>query len=240
MKRIAIIPARAGSKRLRDKNIIDICGKPMIAYSIEAAIESKMFDRVIVSTDSLKYKEIAEQFGAEVMIRSAELASDTATSYMVLEDIIFKLNCDFDYFMLLQPTSPLRTVQNIMDACAKFEERMWEMDSLISVVKSHLPSRFIKPIAGDGTMKNFIGSSAPGRTQDFQEYTPNGAIYIAKPRAYLETKHFMGPNSLAFIMHEEDSVDVDNHVDYLTACCIIARRNGEKSITFPDIESNMI
>jgi len=240
MKRIAIIPARAGSKRLRDKNIIDICGKPMIAYSIEAAIESKLFDRVIVSTDSLKYKEISEQFGAEVMMRSAELASDTATSYMVLEDIIHKLNGDFDYFMLLQPTSPLRTVENIIDACEQYEKRMHEMDFLISVVKAHLPSRFIKPIAEDGTMKHFIGSSNPGRTQDYQEYTPNGAIYIAKPKAYLETKHFMGPNSLAFIMNDEDSADVDNHVDYLTACCIIARRNGEKSITFPDIESNMI
>jgi N-acylneuraminate cytidylyltransferase len=240
MKRIAIIPARSGSKRLRDKNIIDICGKPMIAYSIEAALQSKMFDRVIVSTDSELYRDISLQYGAEVFMRSAELSSDTATTYMVLEDIIHKLNGDFDYFMLLQPTSPLRRVENILEACQLFESRMSDMDFLISVVKSHLPSRYIKPIAEDGSMKHFIASQTHTRTQDYQEYTLNGAIYIAKPAEYLKDKNFMGPNSLAYIMNEEDSADVDNHVDYLTACCIIARRQGCSGITFPDIESNRI
>ena len=240
MKRIAIIPARSGSKRLRDKNIIDICGKPMMAYSIEAAIESRCFDRIIVSTDSERYRDIALQYGAEVFMRPAELSSDTATTYMVLEDIIRKLNADFDYFMLLQPTSPLRRTENIVEACKLFESRWEDMDFLISVKKAHLPARYVKPIAEDGSMAHFVGSANPGRTQDYQEYTINGAIYIAKPAPYLRDKHFLGPASLAYIMNSEDSADVDDHVDYLTACCLLARRNGAKSITFPDIESSII
>lgn len=240
MKRIAIITARAGSKRLRNKNIIDICGKPMIAYSIEAALESKLFDRVIVSTDSELYREISLRYGAEVIMRSAELASDTASSFMVLEDVIKKTGGDFDYFMLLQPTSPLRTVQNIIDACNQFEARMEDMDFLISVVKAHLPSKYVKPIAEDGSTKYFVDNEPPRRTQDYHEYTPNGAIYIAKPDAYLDVQNFMGPKSLAFIMNEEDSADVDNYIDYLTACCVIARRNGAKSITFPDVDSSIL
>ena len=81
MNRIAIIPARSGSKGLRDKNIIDLCGKPLMAYSIEAAKESGLFSRIIVSTDSKKYAEIAESFGAEVMMRGEELSSDNASTF---------------------------------------------------------------------------------------------------------------------------------------------------------------
>lgn len=90
MKKIAIIPARAGSKGLPNKNVLMLEDKPLMAYTIEAALESKEFDRVIVSTDSLEYKYIAEKFGAEVLMRDAELASDTASSFVVIEDILKK------------------------------------------------------------------------------------------------------------------------------------------------------
>jgi len=85
MKRLAIIPARAGSKGLKDKNIIDLCGKPMIAYSIIAAKESGLFDKIIVSTDSVHYADISVSYGAEVILRDEELANDKATSFMVIE-----------------------------------------------------------------------------------------------------------------------------------------------------------
>jgi len=224
MKRIAIIPARAGSKRLRDKNIIDICGKPMIAYSIEAAIESKLFDRVIVSTDSLKYKEISEQFGAEVMMRSAELASDTATSYMVLEDIIHKLNGDFDYFMLLQPTSPMRNEQHVKEACALFEQRISEFDFLASIQKAHHPSVLVRPVEADFSLKHFDVDYANYRRQAFSDYSPNGAIYIAKPQQYLAQKHFYGKASLGYEMNAVDSADVDNAIDYELVCLLMRKR----------------
>lgn len=86
--RLAIIPARSGSKGLANKNILMLMGKPLIAYTIEAAVNSKCFSKVIVSTDSIEYKYIAEQYGAEVLIRNERLASDTATSFMVIEDVL--------------------------------------------------------------------------------------------------------------------------------------------------------
>lgn len=122
MKRIAIIPARSGSKGLKDKNIIDLCGKPLVAYSIDAAIQTGLFEHVIVSTDSELYAEIAQQYGAEVMMRGEALSNDKATTYMVLEDILNnKLVEPIDYFVLLQPTSPLRTSKHIKEAVEKFE-----------------------------------------------------------------------------------------------------------------------
>lgn len=107
MKKIAIIPARSGSKGLKDKNIIDVCGKPLIAYSIEAAIQCGEFDRVVVSTDSQIYGEISEKYGAEVMYRGETLSNDKATTFMVLEDLLGRVDQNLDYFVLLQPTSPI-------------------------------------------------------------------------------------------------------------------------------------
>ena len=112
-KKIAIIPARAGSKGLPDKNVLMLLDRPLIAYTIEAAVSSNLFDKVIVSTDSERYKTIAEYYGAEVMLRSAELSSDTATSYMVIEDVL-KNNPGYEIIALLQPTSPFRTANHII------------------------------------------------------------------------------------------------------------------------------
>ena len=120
MKNLAIIPARSGSKGLVDKNIKLLDGKPLIAYSIEAALQSGVFDMVMVSTDSEKYAEIAWNYGAQVpFLRSAETSSDTASSWDAVAEVIEnyrKLGTVFDTFMLLQPTSPLRTAQNIREA----------------------------------------------------------------------------------------------------------------------------
>ena len=124
MKKIAIIPARAGSKGLPNKNVLMLEDKPLMAYTIEAAIESKEFDRVIVSTDSLEYKYIAEKFGAEVLMRDAELASDTASSFVVIEDILKKIT-NIDYFVLLQVTSPFRNYNHIRESIDLFEKN-WE------------------------------------------------------------------------------------------------------------------
>ena len=96
MKKIAVIPARSGSKGLKDKNIIDLCGKPLLAYSVEAALRTGLFDRVIVSTDSERYGEIAEQYGAEVMYRGEKLSDDKATTFMVLEDLLQRVKHDFE------------------------------------------------------------------------------------------------------------------------------------------------
>ena len=182
MKKIAIIPARSGSKGLKDKNIIKVCGKPLMSYSIEAAINSKCFDKVIVTTDSEKYAEIAKKYGAEVILRGERLSNDNATSYMVIEDVIHKQSNDFDYFVLLQPTSPMRNELHIIEAIKKFENNIVDFDFLVSV--------------------------------------------IGKKEQYLQQKHFFGARSIAYIMNQIDSIDIDTELDYELACiCMKKRKN---------------
>ncbi|ACR68514.1 acylneuraminate cytidylyltransferase [Edwardsiella ictaluri] len=219
--KVAIIPARSGSKGLRNKNILMLMDKPLIAYTIEAAINSGVFDRVIVSTDSDEYKRIAESFGAEVFIRDAALASDSATSYMVVEDVLSKVS-DIQYFALLQPTSPFRTAEHIKSAAALFYSS--EHSFLVSMVQSDKPSYLIKPLAEDLTLKYFDIDFSLYHRQDNKEYFPNGAIFMAKPEAYLKRRHFFGSDSVAFIMSKEDSLDIDDRYDFEVAINIQMRR----------------
>ena len=136
MRSIAIIPARSGSKGLPDKNIKPLNGKPLLAYSIEAALASGMFDTVHVSTDSERYAGIARQYGAdEPFLRSAETSSDTASSEDAIREVLRRyeeMGQRFDAFMLLQPTSPLRTADDIRAAFGVMEEKQAEMEDAIS------------------------------------------------------------------------------------------------------------
>lgn len=224
MIKIAIIPARSGSKGLRDKNIIDLNGKPLMAYSIDASIKSKCFESVIVSTDSKKYGDIAAHYGAEVMYREKSLSNDTATTYMVIEDILKHISRSIDYFVLLQPTSPMRTEKHIKEAVELFEQHYTEFDFLVSVKEAELASVLVKPIEEDGSLKHFDTDFSNYRRQKYNDYSPNGAIFIAKPSAYLKQKHFFGVRSIAYKMKREDSVDIDNRIDYELAKILIAER----------------
>lgn len=230
MHRIAIIPARSGSKGVPDKNIIDLCGKPLMVYSIEEAQKTGLFDRIIVSTDSEKYAEIARGAGAEAIMRSAELATDTATTYAVIEDLLQnRIDTPCDYFVLLQTTSPMRTAAHIREACELFESREEGIHFLAAVKRAEVCSQYIFPIEEDGSLKNFRYDAKRGRRQDFEEYCVNGAIYIAEPAAYLECKHFFGPASLAYKMNSVDSVDIDTWLDYDLATVLMKRRIEEKN-----------
>lgn len=225
MKRIAIIPARSGSKGLKDKNIIDLCGKPLIAYSIEAALETGLFDHVIVSTDSEHYAEIAQHYGAEVMMRGEALSNDKATTFMVLEDILKnRLQESIDYFVLLQPTSPLRTSKHITEAIEKFESKIEHFDFLVSMKEAEHAKVLVNPIDDDESLKYFDTDFSNYRRQGYKDYSPNGAIFIAKPDSYLEQKHFFGAKALSYIMSAEDSVDIDGALDLVVAKEIISYR----------------
>ena len=203
MKKIAIIPARSGSKGLKDKNIIKVCGKPLMAYSIEAAINSKCFDKVIVTTDSEKYAEIAKKYGAEVILRGERLSNDNATSYMVIEDVIYKQSDDFDYFVLLQPTSPMRNELHIIKAIKKFENNIVDFDFLVSVKEAEHTADLIKPIDSDESLKYFDRDFSNYRRQSFKEYSPNGAIFIGKKRAIFTKKTFFWSKKYS-IYYESD------------------------------------
>ena len=230
MDKIAIIPARSGSKGLKDKNIIDLCGRPMMNYSIDAALQAGCFSRVIVSTDSEKYGKIAMDAGAEVIYRGEEVSNDTATTYMVLEDLFQKIGTDFDYFVLLQPTSPLRTSVHVKESIALFESRFNDFDFLVSMKEAEHNKTLVNPIEEDLSLKYFNTDFANYRRQSFKDYSPNGAIFIGKPQAYLEHKHFFGEKAIGYIMNAFDSIDVDTELDYkFTALCMKEKLEGSMS-----------
>ena len=230
MKKIAIIPARAGSKGLKDKNIIDIEGKPLLAYSIEAAIESNIFEQVIVSTDSKEYGEIARKFGAEVMYRGENLSNDNASTYLVIEDLLSKVSIKFDYFVLLQPTSPMRTSLHVKEAVELFEKNYNSFDFLVSVKEAEHARVLVNSIDEDCSLKNFDTDFSNYKRQAYKDYSPNGAIFIGKNDVYLSQKHFFGANSIAYKMSRFDSIDIDDQIDYELAClCMKKLLDGERN-----------
>ncbi|MGL5780411.1 cytidylyltransferase domain-containing protein [Cetobacterium sp.] len=225
LKKIAIIPARSGSKGLPNKNILMLLDKPLIAYTIEAAIKSNEFQRVIVSTDSLEYKEISEKYGAEVILRDEYLSNDKATSFMVIEDVLKKIKIEsLDYFMLLQPTSPFRDEKHIIDSIKDFEKEYSSLDFLVSMTESSKSADLIKRIGNDKTLKNYDLDYSNYRRQDGKEYYPNGAIFIGKVDNYLEKKHFFGEKTLAYFMNKEDSIDIDDRLDFEIAITIATKK----------------
>lgn len=225
LKKIAIIPARSGSKGLPNKNILMLLDKPLIAYTIEAAIKSYEFQRVIVSTDSLEYKEISEKYGAEVILRNDYLSNDKATSFMVIEDVLKKIKIEsLDYFMLLQPTSPFRDEKHIIDSIKDFEKKYSSLDFLVSMTESSKSADLIKRIGNDKTLKNYDLDYSNYRRQDGKEYYPNGAIFIGKVDKYLEKKHFFGEKTLAYFMNKEDSIDIDDRLDFEIAITIATKK----------------
>lgn len=230
MKKIAIIPARSGSKGLPNKNILMLGNKPLIAYTIEAALKSNEFERVIVSTDSLEYKYIAEKFGAEVFMRSEELSNDKASSFVVIEDVLNKIETTIDYFVLLQVTSPFRNENHIKESIELFEKSISEYDFLISMQKSDKSSSLIKPIYDNGTLEEYNIDYSNYSRQKYDEYHPNGAIFIGKVKEYLEQKHFFGKRSKAYFMNKEDSIDIDDSLDFEIAITILTKKNKEENL----------
>lgn len=230
MKKIAIITARAGSKGLPNKNVLLADGKPLMAYSIEAAIESEQFEKIIVSTDSQEYIDLLSHYPIEFIKRAEHLASDKASSFVVIEDVLNQYkSTHFDYFVLLQPTSPLRTAQHIREACEKFERHFENFDFLVSVSDAHKPTTLTRVIEEDESLKHFqLDYSNYARQLYRPEYSPNGAIFSAKPSAYLMQKHFYGPKCLAYFMDKDVSIDIDGRLDFEYFYFILQQRNKDK------------
>lgn len=225
--KIAIIPARSGSKGLKDKNILDLCGKPIMAYSIIAGIDSGQFSRVIVSTDSEYYADLARLYHAEVMMRDESISNDSASTYSVIEDVLKKCQLLSDYFVLLQPTSPMRGSAHVKEAVALFEENYDKFDFLVSVKEAEHAGVLVRPIDSDGSLKYFDADFSNYKRQQYAEYSPNGAIFIGKVEAYLEQKHFFGRRAIAYKMNRVDSVDIDTELDYKLAKLCMEDRESE-------------
>ena len=200
----------------------------MMAYSIDAALGIDAFERVIVSTDSPKYGKIAEDAGAEVIYRGEAASNDYASTYDVIEDLFKKIELDFDYFVLLQPTSPMRNTRHIRQATELFESRFDEFDFLVSVKEAEHNGLLVKPIGDDLSLRHFDTDFANYRRQLYKDYSPNGAIFMGKPQAYLERKHFFGQRAIAYKMTAFDSVDIDTELDFKFAeFCMQEMKKGK-------------
>lgn len=215
MSRIAIIPARAGSKGLPDKNIRSLAGKPLIVWSIDAALASGAFDQVVVSTDSEVYAKIAQNAGALVPgLRSPELATDQAGSAEVIIEILDKLKLNQGDFTLLQPTSPLRNSGDILNALKLFDEK--HANAVVSVCEMEHSPLWSNTLDESLSLEHFIRNEAKGkRRQDLPtHYRLNGAVYIARDDFFREQKGFFGPQSYASVMPVNRSVDIDTLYDF--------------------------
>lgn len=217
---LAIIPARSGSKGLRHKNIKLLNDKPLIAYTIEAAIESDIFTDIVVSTDSEEYASISKSYGASIpFLRPDELASDIASSSDMIVYTIQKLKelgKVYDYFMLLQPTSPLRKALDIKKSVDLLIEN--KLDSVVSVCEAEHSLSIYNTLSDSLSLEGFINKNSATRRQDDKKYYRiNGSIYISNVEKYLRERDFYGKKSKAYIMSRESSIDIDTELDFRIA-----------------------
>lgn len=223
---LALIPARGGSKGIKNKNIIDLCGKPLISYTIDAAKASKYIDSVIVSTDSEKIAEVAVSCGAGVpFMRPAALALDTSTTIEAVCHAVRTLEerADrYDVLILLQPTSPLRTQEDIDGALEKFER---ERLPIASVSKAKDSPILLRKLTGESQMVSLLGLPSTVRRQDMPPvYKVNGSIYINEIGSLSENTGF-NDNACPYVMEESHSVDIDDYLDMEIAKYYIERRH---------------
>lgn len=220
VKSIAIIPARSGSKGLKDKNIKILNGLPLLAHSIICAQNSNKFNKIFVSTDSLEYAQIAQDYGADAsFLRTAENSKDVSGSWDVVREVIERFECQnecFSKIMLLQPTSPLRTVEDIINSFILMEEK--NANAVLSVTESEHSPLWCNTIGADLCMDNFIDERYLGvpRQKLPTFYRLNGAIYLLK-RDELNKKSMFRDSCYAYIMPNSRSVDIDSELDFKMA-----------------------
>ncbi|MCM1307111.1 MAG: acylneuraminate cytidylyltransferase family protein [Butyrivibrio sp.] len=228
---IAVIPARSGSKGLKDKNIRGLGGKPLLAYSVEAALKTGLFDTVHVSTDSAEYADIAKGYGADVpFLRTGELSSDSATTWDAIKYVLEeyrRAGKDFDIVAVLQPTSPLRTADDITEAFRFFEEKNANMISSVCEM-DHSPL-WSNVLPKDLSMEDFEKEELaymPRQTLPTY-YRENGAIYILRTKHLYNSRNIYKNGCYAFIMDKKKSIDIDDEFDFMLVEAIFAL-NGEK------------
>ena len=223
---LAIIPARSGSKGVIDKNIRELNGKPLMGYSIEAAIQSGCFGEVMVSTDSKEYADIAVACGAKVpFLRSVENSSEYAVSWEVVREVLNRYQeqgRQFDMVTLLQPTSPLRTAEDVVSAYEIYKDKC--ASSVVSVCEMETSPLICNTLGEDNSLDGFISSEIRcKRRQDFPRYYRlNGALYMCRVDYSLNARfELYGKGSYAYIMDSQRSVDIDTEYDFFLASHVL-------------------
>ena len=219
MASIAIITARGGSKRIPKKNILDFCGKPIIAYSIAAALESRCFDEVMVSTDSEEIADVAKQYGAVVPFMRSEKSSNdyAATADVILEvlDEYAKRGYNYKYACCIYPTAPFVTGEKLRAAMETLLKE--NVDTVMPVTAFSFP-----PLRGlvikDGKIAPMYPEHILKRSQDLPKvYHDCGQFYCLRVDAFLRTKDLIGQNTAPVIVDELEVQDIDNETDWRLA-----------------------
>lgn len=232
---IAFIPARGGSKGVPGKNIKDLCGKPLIAYTIEAALKAEGIDRVIVTTDDEDIARVAKEYGVQVpFMRPDYLASDTSSAIDVYlhatEWVMEETGEKIDKFMVLLPTVPLRNETHIDEAIAQFKAD--GATTLISFAEAEVPASWYHVTDDNGRVHNagFGGGVTMSNRQNNQTYiVPNGAIYILDYDLLKNERTYYCDNTVAYVMAREDSVDIDYPMDFEIARCLMTARLAQEN-----------
>lgn len=231
MNIVSIIPARGGSKGIPKKNIIDLCGKPLIAYSIEASLSSRYVTKTIVSTDSQEIADVSRKFGAEVIMRPDDLSTDTAGSLGVFKHVVEELekqNYDVDVVLVLQPTSPNRSNEDINLAFKQFFDSKKEI--LVSVCKLKQNPNWLLDIT-NGNLEFFKENDFSSiRRQDLENnndlFYLNGSIYIYKKDLMMNSEKFVWSKQVEpFIMSKEKSIDIDEPLDLEIAKVVMMHKS---------------
>ena len=221
---LGIIPARGGSKRLPRKNILNLCGKPLISWSIEAGLKSKYIDKVVVSSDDTEILNISNELKVQVIKRPDELANDTSTSFDAVKHAIDNLE-SYEYILLLQPTSPLRNENHIDKAIEILEEK--NADAVVSVCEMNHNLLWSNTLDDSLSMEGFISDNLlNNRSQDLKKhYRLNGAIYLCKTDKLLKEKSFfLKKNIFAYVMNSNNSIDIDRKEDFELASLYLSQK----------------
>jgi len=213
---LAIIPARGGSRGIPRKNLRLLYGKPLLVYSVEAASGSRYIDKVVVSTEDREFVKVAINSGAEVIRRPPKLAQDDTPSLPVYKHVINHLEKTKRFYpnivVILQPTSPLRTVKDIDQAIEKFLTA--KCDSVVSVCETEHPPHWMYTLEGERLKSIIEGGDRVTRRQDAPEvYRLNGAVYVTHRDVIMKQNRVMGDDTRAYIMPVERSIDIDTEID---------------------------
>ncbi len=218
---LAVIVGRGGSKGLPGKNLRALSGKPLIAWSIEAAAQSRFLDRTIVSTDDAGIADVARRYGGDVpFLRPSEMASDTASITDTIIHAADSIAEQYRYVVLLQATSPLRSAADIDGALALCHEK--SAPACISIV---LAPKARWTVEMDSSGRLLLPADISKQRQELPEtYQPNGAVYVADLDWFRTQRDFYGPGAIGYVMPAERSVDIDTMLDFLLAGAILNER----------------
>lgn len=230
MKPVAIITARGGSKRIPKKNIKQFCGKPMLAYSIEAALESRIFDEIMVSTESEEIASVAKKYGAKIpFMRSVERADDYASTTDVLLEVLDqykRLGIDYEEFCCIYPTAPFVTAEKLRAAYTLLQQD--DVYNVIPMVAfSFPPQRGM--ILRNGMLKAAHPEHINKRSQDLETiYHDCGQFYWCKSKEFLRNPDFLSNHTIPYFVPETEVQDIDNESDWKLAEIKYRYMKGER------------